>query len=294
LASRQRNLFTHKSCRPGQNALSPGTAFFHATLPWPIIERDTIMRILVFQHVPVEHPGAFCQLWRESGDEWCTVELDAGQVIPDLNDFDLLVAMGGPMDVWQEDLYPWLGPEKAAIRHWVKDLGRPFLGVCLGHQLLAVALGGVVRLMDQQEIGLGEVTLTEAGGQDPLFAGFAAPVETFQWHGAEISQLPDGAEVLAMNSSCPVQAFRYGPHAYGLQYHVEITASTVAEWSNIPEYRAGLERVLGPGATTRLSELVAHRLPSFAASARRLNDNISAVVMAAHSASPLKDKRLSA
>src|SRR6201987_5244464 len=252
------------------------------------------MRILGFQHVPVEHPGAFCRLWRENDDEWCTVELDAGQVIPDLDNFDLLVVMGGPMDVWQEELYPWLGPEKAAIRHWVKDLGRPFLGVCLGHQLLAAALGGVVRLMDKPEIGLREVALTPAGRQDPLFAGFAAPVETFQWHGAEISRLPDGAEVLAMNSACPIQAFRYGPHAYGLQYHVEITASTVNEWSNIPEYSAGLERILGPGATTRLRELVARRLPSFAASARSLNDNISAIVAAARSAIRLRDKRLSA
>jgi GMP synthase-like glutamine amidotransferase len=252
------------------------------------------MRILVFQHVPVEHPGAFCRLWRENGDEWCTVELDAGQVIPNLDNFDLLLAMGGPMDVWQEDRYPWLGPEKAAIRHWVKDLGRPFLGICLGHQLLAAALGGVVRLMDQQEIGLSDVILTEAGREDPLFAGFASSVETFQWHGAEISRLPDGAEVLAMNSSCPVQAFRYGPRAYGLQYHVEITDSTVMEWSNIPEYRVGLERMLGAGATTRLNEQVARRLPSFAANARRLNNNIVAIVTASHSAIRLRDKQLSA
>ena len=90
------------------------------------------MRILVFQHVPVEHPGIFREFWRENGDEWRAVELDAGQVIPAPNDFDLLVAMGGPMDVWQEDRYPWLRAEKAAIRHWVNDLGRPFLGVCLG------------------------------------------------------------------------------------------------------------------------------------------------------------------
>ena len=242
------------------------------------------MRILVFQHVPVEHPGAFCQLWRENGDEWCTVELDAGQAIPELNAFDLLVAMGGPMDVWQEDLYPWLGAEKVAIRHWVKDLGRPFLGVCLGHQLLAAALGGVVRLMGQQEIGLGEVALTPAGRQDPLFAGFRTPMQTFQWHGAEISRLPEGAEILAMNSSCAIQAFRYGPHAYGLQYHVEITASTVDEWSNIPEYRAGLERMLGAGAAARLSEMVAQRLPTFAASARQLNENILAIITAARSA----------
>jgi len=252
------------------------------------------MHILVFQHVPVEHPGAFRQLWRENGDEWRTVEFDAGQSIPDLSDFDLLVVMGGPMDVWQDKLYPWLGPEKAAIRHWVQDLGRPFLGVCLGHQLLAAALGGAVGLMKKQEIGLCEVALTEAGRQDPLFTGFAEPVETFQWHGAEISRPPDGAEILATGASCPIQAFRYGLHAYGLQYHVEITASMVHEWSNIPEYRAGLERLLGVGAAARLSEMVVHRLPSFAASARRLNDNISAIVTAARSASPLKDKRLSA
>jgi GMP synthase-like glutamine amidotransferase len=251
------------------------------------------MRILVFQHVAVEHPGAFRQLWRENGDEWRTVAFDAGEPIPELNDFDLLVAMGGPMDVWQEDLFPWLGPEKAAIRDWVQGLGRPFLGICLGHQLLAAALGGVVRLMDRQEIGVGEVTLTDVGRRDPLFAGFAAPVETFQWHGAEISQLPEGADVLAMNPSCAVQAFRYGACAYGLQYHVEITASTVDEWSKIPEYRVGLERT-GAGAAARLSEMVAHRQASFAASARRLNENISAIVAAARPDSALRDKRLSA
>jgi GMP synthase-like glutamine amidotransferase len=251
------------------------------------------MRILVFQHVAVEHPGAFRQLWRENGDEWHTVELDAGEPIPALNDFDLLVAMGGPMDVWQEDLFPWLGPEKAAIRDWVQGLGRPFLGICLGHQLLAAALGGVVRLMDRQEIGFGEVTLTDAGRRDPLFTGFAAPVETFQWHGAEISRLPDGADVLAMNSSCAIQAFRYGQHAYGLQYHVEITALTVDEWSKIPEYSVGLERT-GAGAAARLSEMVAHRQASFAASAQRLNENISAIVAAARPDSALRHNRLSA
>ena len=252
------------------------------------------MRILVFQHVPVEHPGVFCEFWRESGDEWRTVELDAGQPIPDLTDFDLLVVMGGPMDVWQEERYRWVRPEKAAIRYWVKDLGRPFLGICLGHQLLAAALGGAVRLMQQHEIGLADVTLTEAGRHDRLFSGFPSSVETFQWHGAEISELPDGADVLAANSSCPIQAFRYGRHAYGLQYHVEITASTVGEWSAIAEYRVGLERIFGIGAAARLSAMVAPRLSSFASSARRLNDNLSSIVSAARSFGALSDARVSA
>jgi GMP synthase-like glutamine amidotransferase len=238
------------------------------------------MRILVFQHVPVEHPGYFRQLWRESGDEWHSVDLDAGQAIPDRDDFDLLVVMGGPMDVWQEELYPWLRAEKAAIREWVKDLGRPFLGICLGHQLLADALGGAVGLMQQPEIGIGDITFTEAGRKDPLFAGFGSALETFQWHGAEVSRLPEQAEILAENSLCAVQAFRYRAHAYGLQSHIEITASTVAEWNEIPEYRAGLERKLGVDAAARLDQAVMGRLASFQKGARRLNDNFFAIVAA--------------
>jgi GMP synthase-like glutamine amidotransferase len=251
------------------------------------------MRILVFQHIAAEHPGILRQFWREHGDEWRTVELDTGQEIPDFRDFDLLVVMGGPMDVWQEDIFPWLAAEKAAIRHWVRELSRPFVGICLGHQLLAAALGGEVRLMTQPEIGLCQVALSKAGQNDPLFAGFHARVETFQWHGAEISRLPDQAEILATSSLCPIQAFRWGAHAYGVQYHIEITASTVAEWSEIPEYRTGLERTFGPDAAGRLHEEVMRQLASFEASARRLNDNVAAIVAAARSRT-LRDRKRSA
>jgi GMP synthase-like glutamine amidotransferase len=251
------------------------------------------MRILVFQHVAVEHPGVFRQFWHDNGDTLHTVELDAGQSIPDFNGFDLLVVMGGPMDVWQEDRYPWLRSEKAAIRNWVMELARPFIGICLGHQLLAAALGGTVELMGRPEIGVSAVDLTEAGRRDALFSGFESPVETFQWHGAEITQPPDGAEILAQNSACAVQAFRWGAHAYGLQYHVEITASTVGEWSNIAEYRSGLERTLGPHAIPDLEQAVKRRLDRFAASARHLNDNLASIIRA-RSLSMLRRKRFSA
>jgi GMP synthase-like glutamine amidotransferase len=239
------------------------------------------MRILVFQHVPVEHPGVFRDLWLERGDQWHVVELDAGDAIPDLDDFDLLVVMGGPMDVWQENIHFWLAPEQASIRHWVRDLRRPLLGICLGHQLLAASLGGKVGLMTRPEIGLGDVQLTDAGRQDPLFAGFSSRTQTFQWHGAEVSKLPSGAEILAANSACPVQAFRWGRHAYGLQYHVEITASTVGEWSAIPEYRAGLVRTFGADGASQLDKAVTRELPRLQASARRLNDNVVKIVAAA-------------
>lgn len=236
------------------------------------------MRILVFQHLPVEHPGVFRDYWAEGGHQWDAIELDAGEPIPDLARYDLMVAMGGPMDVWQEDRHPWLIPEKAAIRRWVRDLKRPYLGICLGHQLLADALGGKVSLMAKPEVGLADVDLTPAGQQDSVLAGFSPRVETFQWHGAEVSRLPEGAEVLAANPACPVQAFRYGQHAYGFQYHVEITPSTVSDWEAIPEYKASLEQALGVAEASRLAGKVAVKLTEFGLAARRLNSNLMAMI----------------
>jgi GMP synthase-like glutamine amidotransferase len=243
-------------------------------------EGRSAMRILVLQHVSVEHPGVFREFWTANHDEWKAVELDAGELIPSLNEFDLMVVMGGPMDVWQEDIHPWLRLEKNAIRRWVEDLGKPFLGVCLGHQLLAAALGGEVNLMTRPEVGLADVELTSAGQQDRLLAGFPSKIETFQWHGAEISRLPDGAVVLAANEACPVQAIRWGRHAYGFQYHCEITAATVSEWQQIPEYKASLDQALGAEEASRLEQRVLPKLPAFHTAASRLNANLSSIVMA--------------
>jgi GMP synthase-like glutamine amidotransferase len=107
------------------------------------------VKLLVFQHIECEHPGIFRALLDEAEIQWDAVELPAGERIPDFGAYDALWVMGGPMDVWEEDECPWLVPEKAAIRHWVCDLKKPYLGFCLGHQLLADALGGVCSLQTE-------------------------------------------------------------------------------------------------------------------------------------------------
>ena len=131
------------------------------------------MRVLVFQHISVEHPGSFRAMMAADGITWDTVAFDEGDAKPEFDRYAALLVMGGPMDVWQEDRYPWLVAEKDAIRRWV-GAGRPFLGICLGHQLLAAALGGHVGPMRAPEVGIAEVTLTDPA--DALFAGLASPL----------------------------------------------------------------------------------------------------------------------
>ncbi len=228
------------------------------------------MKILVFQHIASEHPGSFRDVMRDEGHSMHAVELDEGEAIPPLDDYDALLVMGGPMDVWQEEAHPWLRAEKAAIRDWV-GAGRPYLGMCLGHQLLADALGGEVGLMTAPpEVGISAVRLLEP---DPLFAEVPQLVTCFQWHGAEVKALPDGARLLATSPGCGIQAFGVGRNAYGLQCHMELTATTAAEWGAIPEYAVALEQVRGPGSLPEVQREVAENFAPLQDAARRIFSN---------------------
>ncbi|MBN8912317.1 MAG: type 1 glutamine amidotransferase [Rhizobiales bacterium] len=236
------------------------------------------MQVLVLQHLAVEHPGVFRDFLREDGVAWHTVELDQGEPIPDLEPYDVMLVMGGPQDTWQEDQFPWLKPEKAAIRRFVADMGRPYLGLCLGHQLLADALGGKVGPGPRPEVGALTISKTEAGRADALLAGVPDPIEVLQWHGAEVKSLPEGAVHLARSDACEIQAFRYGRRAYGLQCHVEATQDTVANWVAIPEYEKALEATLGPGSAARLAAQVADRLPVYTSISRALYTNFKTLI----------------
>jgi GMP synthase-like glutamine amidotransferase len=231
------------------------------------------MNILILQHIAIEHPGVFLDFFREDGFRWKQIELDEGETIPDLEPFDLMVVMGGPQDVWQEEEYPWFVPEKAAIRKFVLDMQRPYLGICLGHQLLADATGGRVGLAEKPEVGVLTVTQTDAGRRDPLMRGLPDPMTVLQWHGAEVTGIPANGEVLARSDMCGIQAFRVGKHAYGLQCHVEITEQTVNNWAEVPEYASSLEKTLGKDAVGQLHSRVKEGIPQFNKDARLLYEN---------------------
>jgi GMP synthase-like glutamine amidotransferase len=226
-------------------------------------------RVLVFQHHPDEDPAALGTHLLAAGLDLTVIELDAGDAIPDLEPFDLLIAMGGPMDVWQESEHPWLITEKAAIHTWVRVLKRSYLGVCLGHQLLADALGGEVGLMDAGELGVVEITQTPAGAADPVFSLLPPVTPGLQWHHAEVRRLPADGILLARSAACPVQAFRVGPSAWGVQFHVEVEASTVALWAKVPEYAAELVKA-GHDDPMWLHDAVEGHLDTMSAASRAL------------------------
>jgi GMP synthase-like glutamine amidotransferase len=242
----------------------------------PMTERPP--RILVLQHIACEHPGIFRDFLAADGIPWDAVELDQGEAIPALDAYDVMLVMGGPMDVWQEDEHPWLRAEKAAIRDWVETRRKPYLGLCLGHQLLADALGGEVAPAAAPEVGLLEVTLTERGRAHRLFAGLPTVGRCLQWHSAEVKRPPAGAVVLASSPLCRVNAFAVGERAFGIQYHLELTPDTVGEWGAVPAYAASLDATLGAGALARLDAEAGASMAEFNAAARRLYDNFMNIV----------------
>ena len=209
------------------------------------------MEVIVLQHIKVEDPGYIKDLMLKDGVSLTTIELDQGEKIPeDLSKFDAMFCMGGPMDTWMEKEYSWLIDEKKKIKEFVVDLKKPYLGFCLGCQLLGEVIGGRVVKSKTPEIGILDINFSKNKDKDKLFSEFPDIIKSLQWHSYEVQGLENNkdVELIASSPETKYQIFKYQNHAYGIQFHIEIKDTTVNEWGCVPEYKKALEDQLCDGA----------------------------------------------
>jgi GMP synthase (glutamine-hydrolysing) len=231
--------------------------------------------ILILQQVPHETLGSLEHHFRRAGLTWRY--LDLFREVPetlDLGQTAGLVVLGGPMNVDQVAEYPFLATEVGWIRQAV-ETKTPVLGICLGAQLLAKSLGAKVYPNGVKEIGWYEIEVTPDAAFDRLFAGSRPRETVFEWHG-DTFDLPPGAVHLATTRQCRHQAFRFGPSAWGLQFHVEMTRQLIEQWLAHPENCCELAALdyIDPAA---IRAAVPEKLPAMEALGRRVLSRFAAL-----------------
>jgi GMP synthase (glutamine-hydrolysing) len=199
-------------------------------------------KVMVLQHVSFELLGTLNPLLKSAGFRIKYVNFSRNpHSQPNLKRYNALIVLGGPMNVDEIDKYPHLLIELEVIREAIHK-GIPILGICLGAQLLAKALGAEVSKNQQKEIGWYDVNLTDEGKKDPLFSLLSEQEKIFQWHGDTFT-LPEQAVLLATTAGCTNQAFRYRDNIYGLQFHLEADVESINRWLSVPIHLAELETV---------------------------------------------------
>jgi GMP synthase-like glutamine amidotransferase len=186
------------------------------------------MSVLIIKHIDIEGPGLIEYCLKQEKIPYQTLNLTPSVHLPNLEKITHIVLLGGPMSVYEEDRFPFLREEDLFIKEAIQR-GKAMLGICLGAQLIAKALGAKVSKAPAKEIGWYDVSLTEIGSQDPLFSNLPKTFSVFQWH-EDTFEIPKGGKLMATSSPVPHQAFRYGEKVYGLQFHLEVTDEMISEW----------------------------------------------------------------
>ena len=210
-----------------------------------------------------------------------TIELDEGEKIPnDLTKYDGMLCMGGPMDTYMEKEYPWLVEEKKRIKEFVVNLKKPYLGFCLGCQLLGEVVGGKVVKSSPAEIGMMDINFTDNKKKDILFSKFPDNIKSLQWHSYEVQGIDKNPDItlLASSPATKYQIFKYQDHAYGIQFHIEIKDKTVNEWGCVPEYKKALEDQLGDGALEKFDQSAKKNMKDMNNYSKILYDNFKSIL----------------
>ncbi|MFW5652964.1 MAG: type 1 glutamine amidotransferase [Planctomycetota bacterium] len=192
------------------------------------------MSIIVLEHTETSRPGRLGTILRDYGHRLDIRQVWKGDRVPtSFEGVDGVVSLGGAMNVSQADEFSWMPQEIDFLRE-AHERELPVVGLCLGAQLLAVALGGEVEPLPdgQMEVGFHEVESTSAGMVDIILSGIPWRMMQFHWHGCHISNPPTGATVLSRSKMTPTQAFRFGLRTYGFQYHFEATPDLMQLWAN--------------------------------------------------------------
>ncbi len=204
------------------------------------------MSVLICKNIETEGPGTIEDYLKKQKIPYTIIDLSKGENIPETSSFHTLIMMGGPMSVNESEIYPYIKEEEKIVREFISK-GKKILGVCLGAQIMAKALGAKVYVGSQQEIGWYDIELTGEGLRDPLMRNLALHprvgdiwkrFKVFHWHG-ETFDIPQGVVRLASSVLYPNQAFRYGKDAYAFQFHIEVRKEMILEWlKNEPNFES--------------------------------------------------------
>lgn len=212
------------------------------------------MRIHWLQHAEHEDLGCIAPWLAARGAEVSMTRLQRGETLPASSEFDALLVLGGPMNIYEHDAHPWLVAEKQLIRSAI-EAQKKVLGICLGSQLIADVLGGAVTRNAHSEVGWFEVALNAEGRAHPLFAEWPERFEAFHWHGDTFA-IPPGAQNLMRSEACANQGFVFGERVLGLQFHPEVTAADARRWF--------AEETPPPARYVQMPDFVLERIDRFA------------------------------